>query len=952
MYQQSFLMALFYIVNTPICSTYDFSKISFYAPDDGGTPRSLEHIKQLSKNEFLIKADIQEDQSPLTHAVSRMDFICLNTGNQSETITLFIDLSGNGTRTNYNDNMYGGMPSRDFIYILPPGQNWRQINGRTEGWICKVNFIIEPGETKIGLSPWYTYHDYLQFINKIPNHPHLRKDLIGLSDEGREHWEITVTNPDFSTQDKKCILIHAREHAYETFSSYAMEGLLEYLLSDFAGDARNKFIFVIHPMTNVDGVANGYEYRMGYDYPDPKGTNSARLLFDTVDRLKPDYFVTWHNWIAPRNIDTLFYTDSQDGKATRRGWYIFTQYFPSPEYVDHIWENIDPIKKNWFGRSLSDDNVHQYAMKHYGSHVWGWEMPWWNRDTDDARKSGFYFAKAFIATLDELSHGHYNDKTDVMISNIQKWEMYEFEVHGRCWTDNPSNESAVIGEFVSPSGKKLNVEGFYDGQDVWRVRFVPDEEGEWQYLIRGEGVEILQRGVLCCISSDNKGFIHVHPYNPYAFAYDNGEAFFPMGDTCYGLYTDSHINSKLRSKYLETRRKQNFNFVRMGVVHSPDHWDKDIRYFPWGGTPQNPDLDHFNPLYFQGLDKVLSEMKSMGMNAELIMLNFYQRPFIDTKLWTSRREKNWLRYLTARYSAFTNIFLWTISNEYETHPDGIYRLDFPDDVEWAKTTAKFIKERDPYKHLITIHPVISASTYSNRPGDGYEKPWRIGEFFGPGDEIDVISQQTGQSGEWNDNLQCWTGDDPFLVDSLTIDRKYKKPVMNTESGYEFLFDYPNYHKQTHHTDKVRRSAWRIVCAGGYFASGFAGTLGHSDFWVKIDPVNKYPFTIKDEGAPDQLALLYDFFSNIPFWRMQPYEGINGDAFALAEIGQVYVIYMPKGGSITVDLVDLTQIKDLLTAKWFDPRNGNYFNIGNISNGKMHNFIAPDENDWVLYIKKQ
>ena len=168
-----------------------------------------------------------------------------------------------------------------------------------------------------------------------------------------------MTDPDVPMQNKRCIFIHAREHGYETFSSYAIEGLLEYLLSDLTKDDRSRFVFVIHPMTNVDGVADGYEYRMGYDYPDPRGTASARLTFDTINKLKPDYIVTWHNWIAPRNIDTLFYTDSQDGKATRHTWDLFNQRFPSPRAFDHRWENDDyPIKRNWVGRSLSDDNVH------------------------------------------------------------------------------------------------------------------------------------------------------------------------------------------------------------------------------------------------------------------------------------------------------------------------------------------------------------------------------------------------------------------------------------------------------------------------------------------------------------------------------------------------------------------------------------------------------------------
>ena len=35
------------------------------------------------------------------------------------------------------------------------------------------------------------------------------------------------------------------------------------------------------------------------------------------------------------------------------------------------------------------------------------------------------------------------------------------------------------------------------------------------------------------------GFIGIHPRNPYAFAYSDGTPFFPMGDTCYGLFDDS-----------------------------------------------------------------------------------------------------------------------------------------------------------------------------------------------------------------------------------------------------------------------------------------------------------------------------------------------------------------------------------------------------------------------------
>jgi hypothetical protein len=144
-------------------------------------------------------------------------------------------------------------------------------------------------------------------------------------------------------------------------------------------------------------------------------------------------------------------------------------------------------------------------------------------------------------------------------------------------------------------------------------------------------------------------------------------------------------------------------------------------------------------------------------------------------------------------AAFENLFLWTLANEYETHPDGRYRLDRLGDVAWAKATAQLVKQLDRYRHPITVHPVISSSTRGASPRDLFDAPWRIGEFFGERDELDVLSQQTGQVGEgvtWDDRLQCWVGDAPDVVASLRADRRFRKPVLNTENGYEYLRGHP------------------------------------------------------------------------------------------------------------------------------------------------------------------
>lgn len=927
--------------------------ITWSVPEDGGTPRDTNRIERIGPQEFRIRGAFEEGgQSVLRHAVSRVDLWCHNTSAKPLTITVHLELSNNGQRTDYDNKPEAGMALRDFLFIQSPGQDWRQINGSTTQWVSTIRFEVPPGETKIGLSPWYTYSDYLRFVNILPAHPHLTKRMAGKSDHAREHWELVITDPSIPAEQKRTIYWQAREHAYESYSSYAMEGLVPFLLSDEAAEFRRHYLIVLHPMTNVDGVAQGFEYRAGYDFPDPHGTATGRHTFETADRLQPDYAVAWHNWIAPRNRNVVFYTDGENGKATSRAWLRFTQLFPSLRAADHRWKDEQThLRYNWEGRRpLSEANIHQYQMKKYGTRVWGWEMPWWNYTVPEARASGAAFARAFLRTLDEIHAGTVPPvqvKPDI---EVPRWEMQEFIAQGKAHVANPYRDAALVGEFVSPSGKTNVLDGFYDGGETWRLRFAPDELGEWTYFLRGEGVEILQQGKMTCTAARGHGSIRVHPKNPYAFAHADGTPFFPMGDTCYGLFDDSPITPELRREYLRTRRAQHFNFIRFTVGHSEARAATNSAYWAWGGTSQKPDLDRYNPEFFHNFDALMHQLRTNGMNAEMIVLNFYRGPYTDTNIWTAPRERQWLRYLTARYGAFDNVFLWTLSNEYETHPDGKYRLDFPSDVEWAKATARFIKTNDIHRHLVTVHPVVSASRTGESPRAPFGPPWRIGEFFGADDAMDVISQQTGASGEgtvWDEALQCWVGDSRTLVASLQADRRYQKPVLNTESGYEYLRGEATERQQVHHPDKVRRSSWRIVCAGGYLSAGFHGTIGHSDVWNRIDAPNKYYFTIKSEGADNQLRSLYEFFTALPYAEMQPFSGVTGEVVALAKPGEVYVIYLPQGGTTTVDLGVAGQT---FQTRWFNPRTGTFEESFSVKGSDKAMFTTPNQSDWALLLQ--
>ncbi len=466
-------------------------------------------------------------------------------------------------------------------------------------------------------------------------------------------------------------------------------------------------------------------------------------------------------------------------------------------------------------------------------------------------------------------------------------------------------------------------EGFYDGDDTWRLRFAPDEEGEWRYRLRGEGVEIRQEGRLKCVAPRGHGFIRIHPQNPYAFAHADGTAFFPMGDTCYGLYDDSPITPALRREYLETRRRQRFNFVRMSVGHSEARAAADPAFWAWGGTPAKPDLDRLNPVFFRGLDELFRDLQARGMNVELLLLNFYRRPFTDTKLWTPARERLWLRYVVARYAAFDNLFLWTLANEYETHPDGRYRLDRPGDVDWAKATAQLVKQLDPYRHPVTVHPVISSSTRGASPRDPFDAPWRIGEFFGegrrtgcalPADRAVRRGCRVGRQAPMLGGRCPGRGRQPA--------RRPSFPQAGAQHGKRLRVSARPSHGEEAGAS-YRQSAAHLPGASSARAAtsplGFTARLATATSGTASTRRTATPSRSRTKAPRRQLGALYDFFTALPFWRMQPFDGVTGAAaVALAEPGKVYVVYLPQGGKVTVDL---SAAQGPLTAQWFNPRDG-------------------------------
>ena len=88
----------------------------------------------------------------------------------------------------------------------------------------------------------------------------------------------------------------------------------------------------------------------------------------------------------------------------------------------------------------------------------------------------------------------WNNKFDNQrVPDQEKWYPFTIDFKGPQSSETDNNPNPFLDyrlqvEFTSPGGKQYNVPGFFAGDGngggtghVWRVRFSPDEAGEWMF---------------------------------------------------------------------------------------------------------------------------------------------------------------------------------------------------------------------------------------------------------------------------------------------------------------------------------------------------------------------------------------------------------------------------------------------------------------------------------------
>lgn len=276
--------------------------------------------------------------------------------------------------------------------------------------------------------------------------------------------------------------------------------------------------------------------------------------------------------------------------------------------------------------------------------------------------------------------------------SVEKWGFFELTLPGPSG-GNPFVDFQVSARFYQ-NDRSWVVAGFYDGDGIYRVRFMPENEGRWQYVTTSNtsGLDG-KRGEFTVTRPGPKNHGPVRVHSTYHFAFADGAPFQQIGTTCYAWI---HQGDALEEQTLKTLAASAFNKIRMCVFPKRYDWNKnEPPLYPFEGTPPGTwEFARFNPKFFQHLEKCVAELRDLGIEADLILFHPYDKGHWGFDRMTAEQDDRYLRYVVSRLAAFRNVW-WSLANEYDFMKE-------KHESDWDRF-FQIVQASDPYGHLRSIH---------------------------------------------------------------------------------------------------------------------------------------------------------------------------------------------------------------------------------------------------------
>lgn len=255
---------------------------------------------------------------------------------------------------------------------------------------------------------------------------------------------------------------------------------------------------------------------------------------------------------------------------------------------------------------------------------------------------------------------------------------------------------------------------------TWMVRFSPKVVGIHKVSIKVKDTKeeyVSNTQNLNVKENSKKGFIRVNKDNKYTLNFDNGAPYYPVGyNIAWNNYWSDGRMTEFYKDYYGQMGKNNQTWTRYwlaGFAKQAVEWNpKDKEWYEGLGKYSQKasgildkalDYAKDNNLYLQlVLQHHGQYSKSVNPNWDDNPYNVANGGFLDKpeRFFTDERAeaqtKKMYRYVVARWGYSQNIMAWELFNEVHFSDGKAKAVD-----AWHDEMATFIKELDPYKHIVT-----------------------------------------------------------------------------------------------------------------------------------------------------------------------------------------------------------------------------------------------------------
>ncbi|HKJ80251.1 MAG TPA: DUF4038 domain-containing protein [Prolixibacteraceae bacterium] len=498
----------------------------------------------------------------------------------------------------------------------------------------------------------------------------------------------------------------------------------------------------------------------------------------------------------------------------------------------------------------------------------------------------------------------------VLIKNLQaqtpNWTKHEILFESSKTYDNPIYDvSSFKAVFTAPSGRTKTVGGFWDGNTDWKIRFMPDETGEWSWRTecsdKGNTGLHNRTGIFECIKNDNpeslfeKGAIQHEP-GKYYLSYNEGTPFFWLACTAW--------NGALRSTdeewehYLNQRKENNYNTIQFVTTE-------------WRGADKNAEgltaiegagYIRIHPEFFERIDEKIDEINAKGLLASPVVL--WALPFGDGRHlspgYSLPLEEAVLlaKYIVARYQG--NHVVWTLGG------DGKYYDD--QEMKWKEIGRRVFNDIDHAP--VTLHPHGSS--------------W-VGDLYDREEWYSLMGYQSSHNN--GERVVNWINKGPM---SEMWSKLKPMPYINMEPNYEEIGF------RITAEDVRNASYWSI------FATPLAGvTYGANGIWPWLRPGERI-LNHNDRGGVTgwrksidfpgsiQMGYLAEFINQFDWWNLypaneilahQPGEETHNHWISVVKSpdNETIIAYIPKKAEVKL----FNSEGYNYSAQWFNPVTNEY-----------------------------